>query len=172
MRVNHKNLKGCGEDGSVKFFACGLSLVIHPTNPHAPTTHANYRYFETTDPETNEVQTWWFGGGADLTPYTCTRKTASSSTKAIRMHWISTMTRCTPNTRNGVTNTSTLNTDRNQEVWGVFFSTILTIDRPTTSCTSSNRVSMLSCLVHSIGLEKDEHPLHRRTETMATDQKR
>ncbi|CAG89452.1 DEHA2F16456p [Debaryomyces hansenii CBS767] len=68
MRVNHKNLKGCGEDGSVKFFACGLSLVIHPTNPHAPTTHANYRYFETTDPETNEVQTWWFGGGADLTP--------------------------------------------------------------------------------------------------------
>ena len=38
------------------------------TNPHAPTTHANYRYFETSDPETNEIQTWWFGGGADLTP--------------------------------------------------------------------------------------------------------
>lgn len=68
MRVNHKNIEGCGEDGSVNFFACGLSLVIHPINPHAPTTHLNYRYFETTNPESGEVQAWWFGGGADLTP--------------------------------------------------------------------------------------------------------
>ncbi|CAN3355904.1 oxygen-dependent coproporphyrinogen-III oxidase [Diutina catenulata] len=67
MRADHANLKG-GADGSVKFFACGLSLVIHPHNPHAPTTHANYRYFETTDPDTGELQAWWFGGGADLTP--------------------------------------------------------------------------------------------------------
>lgn len=67
MRVNHKNLMG-GADGSVDFFACGLSLVLHPHNPHAPTTHANYRYFETREPGTNEVQAWWFGGGADLTP--------------------------------------------------------------------------------------------------------
>lgn len=68
MRVNHKNLQGSSDDGSVKFFACGLSIVMHPNNPHAPTTHANYRYFETTHPDTNEIQTWWFGGGADLTP--------------------------------------------------------------------------------------------------------
>ena len=68
MRADHSNLKGSSKDGSVNFFACGLSLVIHPINPHAPTTHANYRYFETSDPETNEIQTWWFGGGADLTP--------------------------------------------------------------------------------------------------------
>ena len=68
MKANHKNIEGTGEDGLVNFFACGLSLVIHPHNPHAPTTHANYRYFETTDPQTNEVQAWWFGGGADLTP--------------------------------------------------------------------------------------------------------
>lgn len=67
MRADHANLKG-GADGLVKFFACGLSLVIHPHNPHAPTTHANYRYFETTDPDTGELQAWWFGGGADLTP--------------------------------------------------------------------------------------------------------
>lgn len=67
MRANHKNLMG-SSDGSVNFFACGLSLVIHPHNPHAPTTHLNYRYFETTDPETNELTAWWFGGGADLTP--------------------------------------------------------------------------------------------------------
>ncbi|KAK6891649.1 Oxygen-dependent coproporphyrinogen-III oxidase [Candida tropicalis] len=68
MRADHSNLRGSEKDGSVNFFACGLSMVIHPINPHAPTTHANYRYFETSDPETNETQTWWFGGGADLTP--------------------------------------------------------------------------------------------------------
>ncbi|MHB1671063.1 MAG: oxygen-dependent coproporphyrinogen oxidase, partial [Acidiferrobacter sp.] len=45
--------------------AVGLSLVIHPRNPYAPTTHCNLRYFEArTDPVT-----WWFGGGFDLTPY-------------------------------------------------------------------------------------------------------
>lgn len=51
----------------VKFFACGLSMVIHPHNPHAPTTHLNYRYFETWNPD-GTPQAWWFGGGADLTP--------------------------------------------------------------------------------------------------------
>lgn len=66
MRVDHKNLKG-SEDGSVEFFACGLSMVVHPINPHAPTTHLNYRYFETWNPD-GTPQTWWFGGGADLTP--------------------------------------------------------------------------------------------------------
>lgn len=67
MRVDHKNLSA-SSDGSVDFFACGLSMVIHPHNPHAPTTHLNYRYFETVDPVTKELSTWWFGGGADLTP--------------------------------------------------------------------------------------------------------
>lgn len=52
----------------VKFFACGLSMVIHPANPRAPTTHLNYRYFETWNPD-GTPQTWWFGGGADLTPF-------------------------------------------------------------------------------------------------------
>ncbi|KAG7192584.1 Coproporphyrinogen-III oxidase [Scheffersomyces spartinae] len=66
MRVDHKSL--ATNEGSVKFFACGLSMVIHPNNPHAPTTHANYRYFETSDPTTGKVNSWWFGGGADLTP--------------------------------------------------------------------------------------------------------
>ena len=49
------------------FFACGMSLVTHPRNPFAPTMHANYRYFEVVNPDTGKV-TWWFGGGADLTP--------------------------------------------------------------------------------------------------------
>ncbi|QTV05862.1 oxygen-dependent coproporphyrinogen oxidase [Faecalibacter bovis] len=53
---------------SGQFFACGLSLVIHPKNPHIPTTHANWRYFEMYDAEGNVVDQW-FGGGQDLTPY-------------------------------------------------------------------------------------------------------
>ena len=51
-----------------QFFACGLSLVIHPKNPFVPTVHANWRYFELYNSE-GEVQDQWFGGGQDLTPY-------------------------------------------------------------------------------------------------------
>jgi coproporphyrinogen III oxidase len=51
-----------------KWFACGLSLVIHPLNPYVPTTHANWRYFELYDEQDNVIDRW-FGGGADLTPY-------------------------------------------------------------------------------------------------------
>ncbi len=50
------------------FFACGLSLVLHPKNPFVPTVHANWRYFEMYDPN-GEIVTQWFGGGQDLTPY-------------------------------------------------------------------------------------------------------
>lgn len=52
------------------FFACGLSLVVHPVNPMAPTIHLNYRYFEIEEPgkENGEPKVWWFGGGTDLTP--------------------------------------------------------------------------------------------------------
>ena len=50
------------------FFACGLSLVLHPKNPMVPTIHANWRYFEMYDKEGNIVDQW-FGGGQDLTPY-------------------------------------------------------------------------------------------------------
>jgi coproporphyrinogen III oxidase len=45
------------------FYATGVSVIVHPRNPHAPTFHANIRYFET------DSGTRWFGGGADLTPY-------------------------------------------------------------------------------------------------------
>lgn len=50
------------------FFACGLSLVLHPENPFVPTVHANFRYFEMYD-ENHEKIDCWFGGGSDLTPY-------------------------------------------------------------------------------------------------------
>ncbi|HMO63594.1 MAG TPA: oxygen-dependent coproporphyrinogen oxidase [Ferruginibacter sp.] len=51
-----------------KWFACGLSLVIHPVNPFVPTVHCNYRMFELYN-EQEEVIDRWFGGGTDLTPY-------------------------------------------------------------------------------------------------------
>jgi coproporphyrinogen III oxidase len=49
--------------GAGKFFATGISLVIHPRNPMVPTVHMNLRYFEMDDGAS------WFGGGTDLTPY-------------------------------------------------------------------------------------------------------
>ncbi|GGD94728.1 oxygen-dependent coproporphyrinogen oxidase [Planktosalinus lacus] len=50
------------------FFACGLSLVLHPKNPMVPTVHANWRYFEMYNKEGSVIDSW-FGGGQDLTPY-------------------------------------------------------------------------------------------------------
>ena len=67
MRVNHKALDPYVE--SLEFFAAGLSMVLHPHNPMAPTVHLNYRYFETVDPNhRDKSNAWWFGGGTDLTP--------------------------------------------------------------------------------------------------------
>lgn len=54
--------------GEVDFFACGLSLVLHPKSPMVPTVHANWRYFEMYD-KRGKVVDQWFGGGQDLTPY-------------------------------------------------------------------------------------------------------
>jgi coproporphyrinogen III oxidase len=54
-------------DSRVPFFAAGISSVMHPHNPHAPTMHFNYRYFETEEWEGVPSQ-WWYGGGTDITP--------------------------------------------------------------------------------------------------------
>ncbi|WP_373044834.1 oxygen-dependent coproporphyrinogen oxidase [Vulgatibacter sp.] len=51
-------LKGSGGE----FYATGVSLVLHPRNPHVPTVHANFRFM-------TRGEGAWFGGGADLTPY-------------------------------------------------------------------------------------------------------
>ncbi|KAF3426612.1 hypothetical protein E2986_10480 [Frieseomelitta varia] len=63
MRARGKQL----QEGSMPFFAAGVSAVIHPRNPMVPTIHFNYRYFEVENPD-GSIQ-WWFGGGTDLTPY-------------------------------------------------------------------------------------------------------
>ena len=65
--VTEKMRKGLNINGD-KWFACGLSLVIHPYNPFAPTVHCNYRMFELYDDNDNLCDRW-FGGGTDLTPY-------------------------------------------------------------------------------------------------------
>jgi coproporphyrinogen III oxidase len=49
--------------------ALGVSLVIHPRNPHVPTSHANVRFFCAGHQEAGTEPIWWFGGGFDLTPY-------------------------------------------------------------------------------------------------------
>jgi coproporphyrinogen III oxidase len=49
------------------WFACGLSLVIHPKNPYVPAVHANWRYFELYNGSGERIDRW-FGGGTDLTP--------------------------------------------------------------------------------------------------------
>ncbi|KAL3418676.1 coproporphyrinogen iii oxidase [Phlyctema vagabunda] len=65
MRINHKNIDPNVE--SLEFFVAGLSLVLHPRNPMAPTVHMNCRYFETANTDGSPAA-WWFGGGTDLTP--------------------------------------------------------------------------------------------------------
>jgi coproporphyrinogen III oxidase len=62
-----REMGGGQEVDDRSFWAAGLSLVIHPQNPYIPTFHANYRYFERGGG--TEPGSWWFGGGADLTPY-------------------------------------------------------------------------------------------------------
>lgn len=52
------------------FFATGVSIVMHTTNPNVPIIHMNVRYFETRSSKDSEkIEDCWFGGGIDLTPH-------------------------------------------------------------------------------------------------------
>ena len=61
--ANRPELAGSG------FEAMGVSLVLHPRNPHCPTVHMNVRFFIARPKDESTEPIWWFGGGMDLTPY-------------------------------------------------------------------------------------------------------
>lgn len=75
--VNFSHVHGAGLPASAtaarpelagrSFQAMGVSLVLHPRNPYAPTVHMNVRFFEAL--KEGAAPVWWFGGGMDLTPY-------------------------------------------------------------------------------------------------------
>lgn len=60
--VSDEMKKQLNFDSGSEFYATGVSLVLHPFNPHVPIIHMNVRYFEMDDQ-------YWFGGGIDLTPH-------------------------------------------------------------------------------------------------------
>jgi len=60
---------GRGEIAGRAWEAMGVSLVVHPRNPYAPTAHLNVRMFVAHAPGSGADDVWWFGGGMDLTPY-------------------------------------------------------------------------------------------------------
>ena len=60
--LNEKAAKGLNIPAG-DFFATGVSIVLHPSNPFSPIIHMNVRYFEM------DNGLWWFGGGIDLTPH-------------------------------------------------------------------------------------------------------
>lgn len=68
MRADHGSLVVPENNEKLPYSVCGLSMIMHPKNPKAPTTHLNYRYFEIMNPD-GSLRAWWFGGGADLTPH-------------------------------------------------------------------------------------------------------
>ena len=61
-----------------QFDATGVSIVLHPHNPHVPIIHMNVRYFEM------DQETWWFGGGIDLTPHYISEEQASNFHRGLK----------------------------------------------------------------------------------------
>ncbi len=73
-----ENIKQALDVKGSNFYATGISIVIHPYNPHVPIIHMNTRYFEIDD------GTYWFGGGIDLTPHYVNSKQAAHFHKSIK----------------------------------------------------------------------------------------
>ena len=106
--------------------ALGVSLVLHPRNPHAPTVHMNVRCFVAPAVQAGDDDVWWFGGGMDLTPYygyaedavhfhrTCSESLAPSAPTSIR------------STSTGATNTSSCAIATSRAAWAASSSTTCT----------------------------------------------
>ena len=119
---------GRGEIAGRAWEAMGVSLVLHPRNPYAPTVHLNVRMFVAHAPAGGaEADVWWFGGGMDLTPYygfdedavhfhrTCRDALAPFGAR-----------RASASTSAGATSTSTSGTGRSRAAWAASSSTIST----------------------------------------------
>jgi coproporphyrinogen III oxidase len=63
-----RNMRDYLQINGDRFFATGISIVIHPGNPFVPAIHANFRYFELYDDHFTKIDSW-YGGGMDITPY-------------------------------------------------------------------------------------------------------
>lgn len=69
MKTDHSVLGTVDPQAHLPYSACGISIVLHPHNPKAPTVHMNCRYFEVYDPrDLTKPLAYWYGGGSDLTP--------------------------------------------------------------------------------------------------------
>ena len=66
------------------FFATGVSIVLHPYNPHVPVIHMNVRYFEVMPNQADIAPAWWFGGGIDLTPHYVVKEDAHDFHKELK----------------------------------------------------------------------------------------
>lgn len=76
--LNKDMLKNLKVNNANEFFATGVSIVMHPHNPHVPIIHMNIRYFEMDNGQ------YWFGGGIDLTPHYIQPKQAAYFHNALK----------------------------------------------------------------------------------------
>lgn len=143
--VNFSHVVGAGMPASAtqhrpelagrSFRAMGISLVIHPRNPHAPTSHANVRMFMAEKP--GEEPVWWMGGGFDLTPTTAMRKMRSTGMRPRRLPATLSATRFIHVSRSGATITFICPIGRSRGVWaGYFMTTSMTgvLSKPSPLC--------------------------------------
>ncbi len=106
------------------FHAVGVSWVMHPENPHIPTSHGNVRFFIAE--KEGEPPVWWFGGGFDLTPYYPVFEDVVHWHRVARDACAPFGEGCMSVTRRGAMTISTSSTGRRPEAWAGCFSTTLT----------------------------------------------